>query len=160
MVLRILAALALLAALTAPVFAQHYQSDFPPEEFRTRWQKVFEKIGNNAVAVLQGMPKVDGFIFPRQYNSFYYLCGIETPGAYLLLDGRTKKSTVYLPPRNAALEQAEGRILSASDADLVKRLTGVDEVQPLEAMAAANWPSTPVTSGPRNVAIAFVEFSP
>ena len=149
-----------LLAWSHPAFAQYYQTDFPPEEFRARWQKVFEKIGTNAVAVLQGMPKIDGFIFPRQYNSFYYLSGIETPGSYLLLDGRTKKVTLYLPPRNAALEQAEGRILSASDAEMVKRLTGVDDVQPLEAMAAANWPSVPVTSGPRNVASAYVEFSP
>jgi Xaa-Pro aminopeptidase len=105
------------------------------------------------------MPKIDGFIFPRQYNSFYYLSGIETPGSYLLLDGRTRRVTLYLPPRNAALEQAEGRILSASDADLVKQLTGVDDVQPLEAMTA-NWPSIPVTSGPRAVGAIYAEFSP
>ena len=105
--------LAAFLMLARPALAQYYQTDFPPEEFRERWQKVFEKIGNNAVAVLQGMPKIDGFIFPRQYNSFYYLSGIETPGAYLLLDGRSKSVTLYLPPRNAALEQAEGRILSA-----------------------------------------------
>jgi Xaa-Pro aminopeptidase len=156
---RMLLVLVALLIASRPAVAQYYQSDFPPEEFRARWQTVFDKIGNNAVAVLQGMPKVDGFIFPRQYNSFYYLSGIETPGAYLLLDGRTKKVTLYLPPRNAALEQAEGRVLSASDGDLVKRLTGVDDVQPLEAMAA-NWPVIPVTSGPRNVSIAYVEFSP
>ena len=159
MVFRKFLILAALLMLARPAVAQYYQTDFPPEEFRERWQKVFEKIGNNAVAVLQGMPKVDGFIFPRQYNSFYYLSGIETPGAYLLLDGRTKRVTLYLPPRNAALERAEGRILSASDADLVKRLTGVDDVQPLEAMAAPTWPSIPVTPQ-RTVSEAYVEFSP
>jgi Xaa-Pro aminopeptidase len=146
--------------LARPGAAQYYQTDFPPEEFRDRWQKVFEKIGNNAIAVLQGMPKIDGFIFPRQYNNFYYLSGIETPGAYLLLDGRTKMVTLYLPPRNAALEQAEGRILSASDADLVKRVAGVNDVQPLEAMTTPNWPAIPVSSGPRTVAAVYAEFSP
>jgi Xaa-Pro aminopeptidase len=146
--------------LARPVLAQHYQTDFPPEEFRARWQKVFERIGENGIAVLQGMPKVDGFIFPRQYNNFYYLSGIETPGAYLLLDGRTKTATLYLPPRNEALERAEGRILSASDADMVKRLTGVDGVQPIEAMTAPNWPATPATTGPRAVAAIYAEFSP
>ena len=151
---------AALAAVTAVPSAQHYQSDFPPEEFRARWDKVFEKIGNNAVAVLQGMPRTDGFIFPRQYNSFYYLSGIETPGSYFLLDGRTKKVTLYLPPRNAALEQAEGQILSASDAELVMGLTGVDDVQPLATMTAPNWPAIPVASGPRAVAAIYAEFSP
>ena len=150
----------LLLLAGVPATAQHYQTDFPPEEFRDRWQKVFDRIGNSAVAVLQGMPKTDGFIFPRQYNNFYYLSGIETPGAYLLLDGRTRKVTLYLPSRNEALERAEGRILSSSDAEQVRRLTGVDDVQPLEAMAAATWPNVPVTSGPRTASAVYAEFSP
>ena len=47
----------------------------------------------------------------------------------MVLDGRTKRVTLYLPPRNAALESAEGKVLSADDADLVKKLVGVDDVQ-------------------------------
>jgi Xaa-Pro aminopeptidase len=159
MLSRKLLPLAVILIVARPAFAQYYQNDFPPEEFRARWQSVFDKIGAGSVAVLQGMPKIDGFIFPRQYNNFYYLSGIETPGAYLLLDGRTKKVTLYLPPRNEALERAEGRILSASDADMVKRLSGVDDVQPLGAMTT-NWPVIPVASGPRAVSAIYAEFSP
>ena len=62
---------------------------------------------------------VRGFQLPRQTNEFYYLCGIETPHSYLYLDGRTKKATLFLPPRNARLERSEGRVLSAADAELV-----------------------------------------
>jgi len=120
--------------------AQYYQADFPAEEFRARHAQIFEKIGTNAVAVLQGVHQTEGFTLPRQHNSFYYLSGIETPGAYLLLDGRSRTVTIYLPPRNARLEAAEGRVLSADDADLVKRVSGVSEVQPLQAMTAAGWP--------------------
>ena len=108
--------------------AQHYQTDFPPEEFKARWARVFDEIGPDAVAVVQGVSLTNGYTMPRQHNTFYYLCGIETPGAYLLLDGRTRKVTLYLPPRNARLERAEGKVLSAEDAALVKRLTGVDDV--------------------------------
>jgi Xaa-Pro aminopeptidase len=111
-----------------------YQTDFPPEEFQARWAKIFDKIGGNAVAILQGVPQTNGFIMPRQGNDFYYLCGIETPHSYLVLDGRRKKVTLYLPPRNARLESAEGKVLSADDVDMVKRLTGVDEVASTEAM--------------------------
>ena len=111
-----------------------YQTDFPPEEFKARWGKIFEKIGDKAVAVLQGVSQTNGFIMPRQTNDFYYLCGIETPHSYLLLDGRQKKVTLFLPPRNPRLESAEGKVLSAEDSDLVKQLTGVDEVASTEAM--------------------------
>jgi Xaa-Pro aminopeptidase len=107
--------------------APYHQTDFPAEEFKSRWEVVFNKIGNQAVAVVQGAPRTNGFIFPRQTNEFYYLSGIETPGSYLLLDGRTRKATLYLPARDARLESAEGKVLSAGDADLVKSLTGADE---------------------------------
>ena len=89
-----------------PALAQHYQSDFPPEEFKARWARVFDCIGDGAVAVAQGMPLTDGYTFPRQYNTFYYLSGIETPGAYMRLDGRARTATLYLPPRNERLERA------------------------------------------------------
>jgi Xaa-Pro aminopeptidase len=119
-----LACPALLLAQSTP----HYQKDFPPEEFRARWERIFDRIGNTNVAIIQGMPQVNGFIFPRQNNEFYYLCGIETPHSYVVLDGQRRKVTLYLPERNERLERAEGRVLSADDADLVKKLTGVDEV--------------------------------
>src|SRR5262245_35224578 len=106
-----LSILFLALALTSRPAAQRYQQDFPPEEFKARWTILFDRIGANAIAVVQGMPLTDGYIVPRQYNTFYYLSGIETPGAYLLLDGRTRHATLYLPPRNEALERAEGKVL-------------------------------------------------
>jgi Xaa-Pro aminopeptidase len=105
-----------------------YQTDFPPEEFRTRWATIFARIGDNAVAIVQGAPMTTGFIYPRQTNEFYYLSGVETPGSYIVLDGRTDRVTLYLPPRNPQLESAEGRVLSAEDVALAKRLIGVDSV--------------------------------
>ncbi len=111
-----------------------YQSDFPPEEFRARWTAMFDRMGERGVAIIQGVSKPSGFVFPRQSNEFYYLCGIETPHAYLVLDGRDRKVTLFLPPRDEALERAEGRILSADDAEEVRRLTGVDEVASTRTM--------------------------
>jgi Xaa-Pro aminopeptidase len=164
-----LSALALTVLVPALAAAQYYQTDFPPEEFRARHTRVFDEIGAGAVAVVQGMPQTEGFTLPRQHNTFYYLSGIETPGAYLLLDGRTKKTTIYLPRRNPQLEAAEGRVLSAEDVELVKRVSGVDEVRPLSDMAGTNWPLVPTgeasstgrggRGGQPAVAI-FAEFSP
>ena len=116
-----------------------YQTDFPPEEFKARWARIYDHIGADAVAVVQGVGMTPGFMVPRQNNEFYYLCGVETPGAYLMLDGRTRTTALYLPRRNTRLEAAEGRVLSADDAEVARRLTGVDQVHPVEAMRE-NWP--------------------
>jgi Xaa-Pro aminopeptidase len=150
------------------VRAQYYQTDFPAEEFRARHARVFDHIGPAAVAVVQGVHQTEGFTLPRQHNTFYYLSGIETPGAYLLLDGRTRTVTIYLPARNPRLEAAEGRVLSAEDIDLVRRISGVDEVKPLPQMVDANWPLIATGAaatgggGGRTAAPAaiFAEFSP
>ena len=114
--------------------AQHYQSDFPPDEFRQRWNAVFDEIGESAVALVQGSPSARGFEFPRQTNSFYYLSGVETPHSYLWLDGRTREVTLFLPPQNERLEKSEGKVLSAADAALAIKLTGVDHVRPTSDM--------------------------
>ena len=130
-----LAALLMLGSLAAAADgAPWYQTDFPREEFRARWDKVFAKIGDKAAAIVAGAPQVGGFVIPRQSNEFYYLCGVETPGSYILLDGRSRRVTLYLPPRNARLEASEGKVLSSDDKDLAQRLIGVDEVQSIEAM--------------------------
>jgi Xaa-Pro aminopeptidase len=153
-------ALLLALALASRPAAQHYQSDFPPEEFKARWNSLFDRIGSNAIAVVQGMPLTDGYIVPRQYNTFYYLSGIETPGAYLVLDGRTRRVTLYLPRRNEALERAEGKVLAAENADLVKRLCGVDDVKTIEEMTDPGWPIGAAASSAQSPIALYAEFSP
>src|SRR5687767_8667222 len=82
-----LAVLALAMATSA--HAQIYQTDFPPDELRARCERLMARMGDDTVAVVQGAPLPNGFGVPRQSNTMYYLSGIETPGAYLVLDGRT-----------------------------------------------------------------------
>jgi Xaa-Pro aminopeptidase len=130
----------LLVFLTANVslFGQekhYYQTDFPKEEFAERRAKIFEKIGKNAIAVVQGAKGTADFNVFRQSNEFYYLTGVETPHAYLVLDGRNQRTTVYLPHRDADRERNEGKILSAEDGDLIKELTGIDQVRTVEQLS-------------------------
>ena len=76
--------------------------------------------------------------------------------------------TIYLPARNPRLEAAEGRVLSAEDADLVKRISGADEVKPLQQMVDTNWPLVAAGAaaaggggrGDQPPAAIFAEFSP
>ncbi len=133
-----------------------FQADFSPSEFKERRDRVFEKIGNNAMALVQGAQGVDGFKVFRQTNEFYYLCGVETPHAYLLLDGRNRKTTLYLPHRDEPRERNEGKLLSAEDADLVKTLTGVDQVFGVELLARHLRGSIIRPPGP----VLFTPFSP
>ena len=112
-----------------------FTTDFPPQEFAERRAKVYESIGENGLAVIQGAASPVGFVRFRQTNEFYYLCGIESPHAYLLLDGRQRRAYVYLPHRNEARERSEGKVLSAEDAEMVKKLSGIDEVFAADALS-------------------------
>src|SRR5207249_4473419 len=121
-----------LLALACGAFAQEgfplFTPDFPPEEFAARRGGVYEAIGKSAVAILQGAPTPLGYTRFRQSNDFYYLCGIEVPNAYLVLDGASRKATLYLPHRNDGRERGEGKMLSAEDAEEVVKLAGMDAV--------------------------------
>lgn len=129
-----------LASRLFTIQAQDYdfQTDFTKEELAARRNLVYDAIGDQAIAVLQGAADNWGFRTFRQTNSFYYLTGFEAPHAYLLLDGRSRKATLYVQHRNAGRERGEGKVLSAEDAELIMQLTGIEYVKPLEDMTR-NW---------------------
>ncbi len=128
-------ALLLPSALAAQEGIPFFTTDFPPEEFAARRARVYEEIGSGKVALVQGAPSPAGFVRFRQSNEFYYLCGIESPHAYLLLDSTQRRATLYVPHRNEARESVEGKVLSAEDADLIKQLSGIDAVYGSELLA-------------------------
>lgn len=70
----------------------------------------------------------------RQSNDFWYLAPVETPGAYLLLDARSRQTTLYLPHRDPVRERTDGPSPSAEDADAIRAATGVDRVTPIDRM--------------------------
>ncbi len=113
----------------------HYQSDFTKEELAARRNTIFNAIGNKAIAVMQGAAAVQGFSVFRQSNNFYYLTGIETPNAYLLMNGKNRTSILYLPHRDEATEKNEGGVLSAEDGELIKQLTGIEQVKGTEFLS-------------------------
>lgn len=105
-----------------------FTEDFTKEEFSSRRAKVYDQIGSNAIAVIQGAGSPKGYQHFRQSNEFYYLSGIESPDAYLILNGNTREATVYLKERDARREYGEGKLLSFEDADLVQELSGINNV--------------------------------
>lgn len=136
----ILVALILLLLWHSPYLVaqdkHRYQTEFSKEEFAQRREKIFSAIGNNAIALIQGAKGIPGFTVFRQSNTFYYLTGLESAHAYLLLNGKNKRTTLYLPHRDEGMESGQGKVLSAEDNELVKQLTGVDQVKGIEFLSS------------------------
>ena len=125
---------AILDLIASPAESQHqYQTDFTAEEFRQRREAVYDAIGSN-IAVIQGAEEVQGFIDFRQSNTFYYLSGLEVASAYMVLDGRSRTTTLYLPHRDTARDANAGPIIAYENDELVRQITGVGAVRPVEKM--------------------------
>jgi Xaa-Pro aminopeptidase len=93
-------------AVCAPVALQPvFTNVFPPEEYAARRERVIQKIGD-AVAIVLGTTEAPGEMPLRQNTQFHYLCGVVEPRAILILDGKTKKTTLFLNPRNAQRENS------------------------------------------------------
>ncbi|MBI1876241.1 MAG: aminopeptidase P N-terminal domain-containing protein [Acidobacteria bacterium] len=127
-VIGVLAAVGLLAAFPAaqPVFRG--SEIFPPEEFAARRANVMAHIGD-AAAIVLGATEPPGEMPFRQNSQFFYLVGVVEPRASVIIDGRTKKTTLFLQPRNEQRERSMvGPALSPGPEAL--KSSGVDETLP------------------------------
>ena len=70
---------------------------FTNEEFASRRAKVYEAIGDDFAVMLGVYAGPNEYRRHRQHNNFYYLTGVETPNCALLLDGRAKQATLFVP---------------------------------------------------------------
>jgi Xaa-Pro aminopeptidase len=125
----------LLVMLSSKHLAQPlFNNIFPPEEFATRRVKVLDQIGNG-VAILQGTTERPGEQPFRQSNHFFYLCGVAEPRAILVLDGKTRRSTLYLYGGAERRERMFGSAMVPGDAAV--KLTGIESVLGREEFAKA-----------------------
>ena len=113
---------------------------FPPEEFRARRDRLRNSCPDNII-VIRGSreDEFSGSDIYHQNSSFFYLTGVETPGAYLVLlpnavPARTGlkdtpldvRELLFLPPRNATTETWTGPQLGpGADAE---KATGIQKV--------------------------------
>lgn len=112
-----------------------YQTHFSREEFRARREKVYEAIGPQAVALVRGGAKNPDHGPFWQDKDLYYLCGVEVPHAYLLMDGTSRVSTLFLAHQSDRQRENEGEILCAENAELGQQLTGIEHVLGIELLA-------------------------
>jgi Xaa-Pro aminopeptidase len=121
--------------LAVPVNAQQgFTSAFPPEEFAARRGKIIASIGDG-VAILQGTTERRGESPLRQSNQFFYLTGVVEPRALLIIDGRTRRSTLFLAPRTAGRQRAIGPYLDVGDSSA--KVTGIDAIAPRDSFTTA-----------------------
>jgi Xaa-Pro aminopeptidase len=127
--------LGLLLLTAGSVSAQPLFTDsLPKQEFAERRAKLMEKIGDG-VAIIQGTAETGNALKFRQNNQFYYLTGVEVPRAILLVDGKTRRSTLFLPPRDERKERSEGPVLTPGPE--AAQLTGMDAVDVRDGFEAA-----------------------
>ena len=111
-----------------------FTDSLPKEEFAERRAKLMQRIGDG-LAIIQGTTETGNTLKFRQANHFYYLSGIEVPRAILLIDGQSRRSRLFLPPRNERMERTEGPVLVPGEEAV--RLTGMDSVEPRNSFEAA-----------------------
>lgn len=104
-----------------------YQSDFDIEEFADRRGRLAGMLEAGSAALFPGAAVEAGHDIFRQYNTFYYFCGLEVPHAYLLIDTDRQTSTVFL-------QDSSHTRFPVDDADRIKKMTGLDEVVPLSEL--------------------------
>ena len=126
----------LLLLLLAPaVSAQPLFTDsLPKEEFAERRARLMDKLGDG-IAVIAGTTETGNSLKFRQGNQFYYLTGVAVPRALLIIDGKTRKSSLFLPPRDERKERSEGPILTPGPEAV--SLTGIETVEARDQFDAA-----------------------
>ena len=113
-----------------PMFTKHISTD----EFRSRREKLCCAIDNEGIVLVQGAPEAVGNSTFAQHKDFLYLCGLESPRAYLLIEGKDAHTTLYLQHRASVPQESPKPSPCAENADYVKDLTGVESVRGVEEL--------------------------
>jgi len=108
---------------------------FPPEEFAARRANVIAQIGD-AVAIVLGATEPPGEVPFRQNSQAFYLSGVVEPRAIVLIDGRTKQTSIFLQPADARRDTSMFGAALAPGGETAK-LLGVDAVLPRAEFTSA-----------------------
>jgi len=94
-----------------------------------------EALDGKGIVVVRGAADTRNYLEFRQSNDFWYLTGVETPGAALVLDAKSGKSSLFLPPRNPSHESVEGPDLHPGEE--AERITGFEQTRSTAELEAA-----------------------
>ena len=89
---------------------------------------LLERIGEGLV-LFRGLPETRAYSEFRQDKTFWYLTGIESPGAALLMDAASGSQVLFLPEPKPRKEAWDGELWDSGDS-WVGELTGFGDVRP------------------------------
>ncbi len=115
-----------LASISQSIFAN---KTFNKTEFVARRAKLFEKIPDG-IAVIFGARTQHYPVKFRQSPDFYYLTGIEEPGAVLVMLGPTKSTFLFAPRRSEPQIRADGPGIWQMEKP--EEIYGLTRIQPIE----------------------------
>lgn len=84
--------------------------------------------GASGVVVLRGLPETRGYTSFHQDKTFWYLTGVASPDASLVIDLDSGREMLFLPEKNTRKEGWEGELWDSGD-DWVPTVTGIAEVR-------------------------------
>jgi Xaa-Pro aminopeptidase len=105
--------------------------DFDKSEYVSRRQRIAQSIGSNNAALFQGAPRPTSAhpVFV-QSKVFCYVSGILIERSYLLIEGDSAKSTLFVPKDN--ISNVAGGELSAEAKSEICSLMDIDEILVVE----------------------------
>ena len=112
-----------------------FTADFTAEELAERRQRIASQIGEGGHLLIAGAPPVPTDIAIQDAN-FYYFCGLETVHSYLLVDGGSGRTRLFLPSRDTMDGEKHNR-LGFEDAELINDRLGISEVVSTAELTAA-----------------------
>jgi len=101
--------------LATAVYAEDMWSHFTADDFARRREQLMEKIPDGVVILVGAEIPAAARKF-RQDNTFYYFSGVEVPDALIMIDGRRKRSLLFVPDETSKDIKEEARIAVGKEA--------------------------------------------
>lgn len=103
---------------------------------RLRLRHELRASNEQGLVLVRGLPPTRDYTRFQQDKTFWYLTGVESPNAALLMDLGTGRETLFLPERNSRTESWEGEVWDCED-EWIKPLTGFSDVRPTSELVVA-----------------------
>ena len=112
------------------------QGLFNKEWHTARRELLMDKVGKGVI-VLRGAPTLNDYREFRQDNNFWYLTGITTPNAALIMVPEAKETFLLVPPVDPRMEVWSGDLIDPSEA---QEITGIKRCMPIGKLSrSGNW---------------------